>query len=251
MKVVLFCNRTGIIPLNHIGFRPVIWNIMKYYAHFGHKDFILFLGKNGEMIKDFFMNYSVNLPPYIAHDKVNTNYELLKKDLEDWTITFLQDSGNMGMNLMKVKEHLKGDKMFLVNNSDGLTDLNLTAMINWFKEYEDKTAAFMVCRPTQSFHFVERRHDGLVNNISHIKKTGYFVNSGYLIFRQDIYNYIKKEDNNFIETFQRIIKKNKLVCWEHLGFWARMENMTDLQEVAEDYVSGNAPWEVWRNNVRN
>ncbi len=226
---------------------------MKYYAHFGHKDFILCLGENGEMIKDFFMNYNENISPYIVHDRFNANYDLLKKDMEDWTITFLQskDSVCMGTNLIKVKEHLDGEEMFLLNNNDGLTDLHLPEMINWFNERMDKTAAFMACKPTQNFHFVERRHDGLVHNISPIKGTGYYINSGYFIFRHEIFDYIKKEDENLIEPFQRLIKKNKLVSWEHNGFWAQMENTADLQIVAENYAKGKAPWEVWRNNIPN
>jgi glucose-1-phosphate cytidylyltransferase len=131
MKVVLFCGGLGMRlreysdkvpkPMVPIGYRPIIWNIMKYYAHFGHKDFILCLGHKADTIKNYFVNYDETISNDFVFTKGGKDIEMLNTDIDDWRITFV-DTGinsNIGMRLMKVKEHLKGEEMFLANYSDG------------------------------------------------------------------------------------------------------------------------------------
>lgn len=260
MKVVLFCGGLGMRlreysdqipkPMVPIGYRPIIWNIMKYYAHYGHKDFILCLGHKADMIKNYFVNYDETISNDFVYTKGGKEIELLNTDIDDWRITFV-DTGinsNIGMRLMAVKDHLKGEEMFLANYSDGLTDLVLPDMIQWFKEHNDKSAAFMAYQPTQSFHVVKRQEDGLVTSISHIGSSGMYINTGYFILRQDIFDYMEKGDELVNQPFQRLIKKSKLVSWEHKGFWASMDTYKDKQTLDEAYAKGNAPWEVWREN---
>lgn len=258
MKVVLLCGGSGMKPKTSsaqvpkpmvpIGFRPVIWNIMKYYAHFGHTDFILCLGQNGEMIKDYFLSYNKKTSTDSVFKKLNRNLELPVRDMDDWTITFL-DTGNsssLGTRLMAAKKYLNREDMFLLNFCDGLTDLQLPDMLNWFKGLKDKTAAFMVHQPTQSMHIVKRRHDGLVNHHSHIRTSGYFINSGYFVFRHAIFEYLGKGDDPVNGPFQHLIEKNQLVSWEHKGFWANLDTFQDKERLDEVYAKGNAPWELWR-----
>jgi glucose-1-phosphate cytidylyltransferase len=152
------------------------------------------------------------------------------------------------MRLMQVKDHLKGEEVFLANYSDGLTDLHLPSMIDWFDGQKDKTAAFMAFQPTQSFHVVQRQEDGLVTNISHIGTSGMYVNTGYFILRNDIFDYMEWKDELVNQPFQRLIKKQRLVSWEHKGFWASMDTYKDKQTLDEAYAKGNAPWEVWNTN---
>src|SRR3954465_12078916 len=164
MKVVLFCGGQGMRlrefsdkipkPMVPIGYRPIIWYIMKYYAHFGHKDFILCLGYQGDTIKDYFVNYN----EYVSNDFVfskGNSLDLISKDIDDWTITFV-DTGinsNMGERLMAVEKYLQGEKTFLVNYSDVLTDMPLPDMIDHFSKTA-KIGMFMVTQPARSFHVV-------------------------------------------------------------------------------------------------
>ncbi len=260
MKVVLFCGGLGMRlreysdqipkPMVPIGYRPIIWNIMKYYAHFGHKDFILCLGHKADMIKNYFVNYDETISNDFVFTQGGKNIELLNTDIDDWRITFV-DTGinsNIGMRLMAVKDHLKNEEMFLANYSDGLTDLALPAMIDWFAGQIDKTAAFMAYQPTQSFHVVQRQEDGLVKSINHIGSSGLYINTGYFILRPDIFNYMEWGDELVNQPFQRLIKENRLVSWEHKGFWASMDTYKDKQTLDEAYAKGKAPWEVWREN---
>jgi glucose-1-phosphate cytidylyltransferase len=260
MKVVLFCGGLGMRireysdqipkPMVPIGYRPIIWNIMKYYAHYGHKDFILCLGHKADMIKNYFVNYDETISNDFVFTKGGKNIELLNTDIDDWTITFV-DTGinsNIGMRLMAVKDHLKNEEVFLANYSDGLTDLQLPAMIDWFNGQKDKTAAFMAYQPTQSFHVVQRQEDGLVKSINHIGTSGLYINTGYFILRHDIFDYMELGDELVNQPFQRLINKNRLVSWEHKGFWASMDTYKDKQTLDEAYAKGKAPWEVWREN---
>ena len=144
-------------PMVNIGYRPILWNVMKYYAHHGHKDFILCLGHRADMIKDYFINYHEHISNDFVFTKGGKNIELLNTDIDDWRITFVDTgvSSNIGMRLYKVKELLKDEEYFLANYSDGLSDLHLTEMITDFNDQVDIAGSFMVYQPTQSFHVVE------------------------------------------------------------------------------------------------
>lgn len=259
MKVVLFCGGQGMRlreysenipkPLVPLGYRPILWNIMRYYAHYGHKDFVLCLGHKADAIKNYFVNYDETISNDFVFSNGGRDIKMINTDITDWRITFV-DTGieaNIGMRLMQVKEHLKGEEMFLANYSDGLSDLNLNTMIDWFvHQHPDKVASFVAFQPTQSFHVVTRDDSGLVHSISHIGSAGLFINSGYFILRKEIFNYMKWGDELVDEPFQRLISAKKIVSWEHKGFWASMDTYKDKQKLDEAYSRGNAPWEVWQ-----
>ena len=260
MKVVLFCGGQGMRlreysenipkPMVPIGYRPIIWNIMRYYAHFGHKDFILCLGHKADLIKNYFVNYDETISNDFIFTQGGKNIEMLNTDIDDWRITFV-DTGinsNIGMRLMSVREHLEGEDVFLANYADGLTDLDLNRMIDWCKAQDDAIAGFMAYQPSHSFHVVERDTDGLVHRISHIGSSGLFINTGYFVLKQEIFDYMEWGDELVNEPFERLIEKSKLVSWEHSGFWASMDTYKDKQKLDEAYSKGNAPWEVWRKN---
>ncbi len=178
MKVVLFCGGKGLRlrefgeetpkPMVPIGPRPIIWHLMKYYAHFGHKDFILCLGWQGHVIKDYFLNYN----ECVSNDfvlKQGDRVQLLRSDISDWTITFA-DTGlhsNLGQRLTAVRPYLEGEECFLANYSDGVTDFHLPALIDRFHQ-SDSIATFLGVRPRQSFHLMDTDDDGWVSRMTPI-----------------------------------------------------------------------------------
>jgi glucose-1-phosphate cytidylyltransferase len=258
MKVVLFCGGLGMRlrehtanipkPMVQIGYRPILWYILKYYAHYGHKEFILCLGHKGDMIKKYFVDYDETISNDFVYSKGGRNIELLNTDIDDWTITFV-DTGldsSIGMRLMAVKNFLKHEDIFLANYSDGLTDLPLNVMIDWFIPQKNKTAAFVTYNPQFSFHVVKRNDDGIVTSINHISNTGLFINTGYFILRKEIFNYINYGEELVEEPFQRLISEQKLVSYNHIGFWASMDTFKDKQKLDDTFLHGNPPWEVWR-----
>ena len=167
MKVVLFCGGLGMRirdaedlpkPMVHIGYRPILWHVMKYYAHFGHKDFILCLGHRADAIKNYFLNYNECASNDFILSGGAKNLELLHSDIHDWRITFA-DTGiksNIGQRLKAVEKYLEGEDEFLANYSDGLTDLPLPKQLEHFHQ-QDKVASFLCVRPNLSYHLVSLR----------------------------------------------------------------------------------------------
>jgi glucose-1-phosphate cytidylyltransferase len=183
MKVVLFCGGMGMRmreysetipkPMVPIGYRPILWHVMKYYAHYGHKDFILCLGYKADVIKNYFLEYNECLTNDFVFSKGGKNVELLSSDIHDWNITFV-DTGfmsNIGQRLKAVEKHLQNEELFLANYTDGLSDVPLPAVIEAFKQSAN-IASFVSVKPRASFHLVSTDAKGVVRSIEHIGKTG-------------------------------------------------------------------------------
>lgn len=259
MKVVLFCGGLGMRmrdyseevpkPMIKVGYRPVLWNIMKYYAHFGHKDFILCLGHKGDFIKRYFVEYKEYTSNNFVLNNGNREIKLLNSDLDDWNITFV-DTGmtsNVGQRLMKVRSYLESEEMFLANYADGLTNMPLNEMIDQFKK-SNKTGGFLAYQPTQSFHVVQVEDNGIVNSISPISKSGLLINAGYFVFKNEIFDYMKYGEELVVEPFQRLIGDNQLYGHRYEGFWFPLDTFKDKQQIDNMYAEGNTPWEVWDHN---
>jgi len=259
MKVVLFCGGQGTRlrdysetipkPMVTIGYRPILWNVMKYYAHYGHKDFILCLGYKADKIKDYFINYDETISNNFVYALGGNRIELLNSDIDDWKITFV-DTGiesNIGMRLMKVKEYLKGEEMFLANYSDGLSDLPLPTMIQDFKSKPDMIGSFMRYQPNESFHVVQADETGLVKSIDSMSSTKMSINTGYFVLRNEIFDYMEYGDELVSEPFHRLIKEQRLTSYQHKGFWRAMDTFKDKMYLDDLQKKGNTPWAVWEN----
>ncbi|HKQ25245.1 MAG TPA: sugar phosphate nucleotidyltransferase [Burkholderiales bacterium] len=256
MKVVLFCGGLGTRlrehsdtipkPLVSIGYRPIIWYLMRYYAHFGHKDFILCLGYRGDLIKEYFVNYA----EWMSNDFILSNgcrtIEPIESDVQDWRITFVETGlhSNIGERLLSVRKHLKGEEFFFANYSDALTDLSLP---EYTKACEEKNvvAGFVAVRTWQSFHAVTARDDGIVSRIGSMRDSGFWLNGGFFRFRRDIFDYIKTGEELVEEPFQRLIEKEQLYSYKHHGFWAAMDTLKDKITFDRMNGKGNTPWKVW------
>jgi glucose-1-phosphate cytidylyltransferase len=257
MKVVLFCGGLGTRlrdysetipkPLVPIGYRPILWHVMRYYAHYGHNDFILCLGYRADTIKQYFLKYDETISNDFVLTAGGRKIELLASDIQDWKITFV-DTGmtaNVGMRLKAVQPLLRGEKMFLANYADGVTDLALPSMIEGFRR-SDAVATFVTVPPNLSFHMVQMRPDGHVNSIQHISEAGMRINGGYFVLRPEIFDWIETGDDLVEAPFRRLAAAGKLVAHPHDGFWACMDTFKDKQRLEDLYASGQAPWEVWK-----
>ena len=260
MKVVLFCGGLGMRlrehsesipkPMVAIGYRPILWHVMKYYAHYGHKDFILCLGYKADAIKNYFVNYDEAVSnDFVLYDGGH-KMRLLNSDIKDWRITFV-DTGlhsNIGQRLKLVERFVDKEDVFLANYTDDLTDLPLPKMIDNFHR-NGKIASFVSVKPTQSFHVVKREKSGLVTAIQHVASSDIRINGGYFIFKHQIFDYIH-EGEELVETpFQRLIAERQLICYPYNGFWAAMDTFKDKQLLDDLYAHREAPWEVWKSGV--
>jgi glucose-1-phosphate cytidylyltransferase len=257
MKVVLFCGGLGLRlrdyadhipkPLAPIGYRPILWHVMKYFAHFGHKEFILCLGYRGDLIKQYFLNYDECLSNDFVLSQGGKCLELANSDIHDWQINFV-DTGlrsNIGQRLMAVKKYLKNEEVFLANYTDGLTDLDLGSYLD-FARARDKTATFLSVKPNLSFHLVETTAGGLVTGIKAFAQSGSRINAGFFVLKRDIFDYMQAGEELVIEPFRRLVDDRQLVAYEYDGFFAAMDTFKDKQQLDDLYEGGQPPWEVWR-----
>jgi glucose-1-phosphate cytidylyltransferase len=257
MRVVLFCGGLGMRlrdysdaipkPMVPIGYRPLIWWVMKYYAHFGHRDFVLCLGYKGDVIKEYFLNYNECRSNDFVLSQGGQRVDLLQKDIDDWRITFVDTGMNasIGERLMAVKSFLRDEDVFLANYSDSVTDFPLPMLTDEFLR-SDKVATFLSVRPNQSFHFVTRRDDGLVTSIDDVISANTWINGGYFVLRREIFDYMQPGDELVVEPFQRLIAEQKLATHAYDGFWRCVDTFKDLQALESLYAKGRPPWEFWR-----
>jgi glucose-1-phosphate cytidylyltransferase len=257
LKVVLFCGGYGTRlrdysealpkPMVQIGNRPILWHVMKYYAHFGHKEFVLCLGYKSDSIKDYFLQYNEAVSNDFVLSQGGRDIHLLSSDIDDWKISFI-DTGiktTIGERLRAVAPYLEGEETFLANYSDGLTDLFLPRYLEEF-ERSGRTASFLAVQSTQSFHVVRIDEGGAVAGIAPISESDLWINGGFFAFKREIFDYLEPGDDLVDRPFSRLISERRLGAYRYRGFWMAMDTFKDKQALDVLYEQGNAPWEVWR-----
>jgi len=237
MKVVLFCGGLGTRlrehsetipkPLATIGPRPIIWYLMRYYAHFGHKEFVLCLGYRGEMIKEFFQNDG-ECP-------------------SDWTLHFVEtgQETTIADRLRAVEPFLRGEDCFLANYSDGLTDLPLPRYLDAFRA-SDAVAGFVAVRNPHSFHIVSVEEAGRVTALTRAQDADVWINAGFFIFRPAIFDYLQTGDELVEQPFSRLIDAGLLYGYKYRGFWVALDTYKDKVNLDRRHDRGDTPWVVWK-----
>jgi glucose-1-phosphate cytidylyltransferase len=257
MKVVLFCGGLGLRlrdyadhipkPMVPIGHRPILWHVMKYFAHFGHREFILCLGYRGDLIKQFFLHYNECVSNDFVFSKGGKDIELVNSDIHDWRITFV-DTGlnaNIGQRLTAAQKYLGDDEVFLANYADGLTDLDFESYLD-FASRRNKIATFLSVKPNLSFHVTRTDADGFVTSIEEVARSGIRINAGFFVLKKEIFNYIFSGEELVIEPFKRLIDDRQLIGYEYDGFFAAMDTFKDKRQLDNLYEAGDPPWEIWR-----
>ena len=257
MKVVLFCGGLGTRlrehsdtvpkPLVPVGVRPIIWHLMRYYAHFGHKDFILCLGYRGDMVREYFLNYNECLSNDFTLSEGGGRIELHSADISDWRITFV-DTGlhsNIAERLVRVQKYLANEPVFLANYADGLSDVPLAQMVADFQS-KNVVASFVAINGWHSFHTVDATDDGYATRMGPIQGSDLRINGGFFVFRQDVFDYIQPGDELVEQPFKRLIDRRQLAVYRHDGFWRAMDTFKDKITFDRVEASGNCPWMLWK-----
>jgi glucose-1-phosphate cytidylyltransferase len=256
MKVVLFCGGYGMRmrtaegdlipkPLQMVGPRPLLWHVMQYYAHHGHKEFILCLGYGAEMIKDYFLTYSETLSNdfVLAGGQVRL---LGTSDIADWSITF-SDTGRespIGERLRRVRHHLGDDEYFLANYADVLTDAPLDDMI-------DRTvtsgalASMLVVPPASSMHCVDVATTGEIKEVVPMAEMSVGINGGYFVLHRDVVDLIPENGDLVGDACYSLAGTGKLIGYRHDGFWKPADTFKERAELDSAYNSGTRPWALW------
>ena len=257
MKVVLFCGGLGMRirtgpeslpkPMMPIGSRPVLWHVMRYYAHFGHTEFIICLGYGADAVKNYFLDYRETSSNDFVLTKGGRHVEMLATDISDWSITFIDTgfSTAIGERLRRVRSHLEGDAVFLANYGDVLTDAPMNHLIDEF-EGKDAVANFLAVKPQDSFHVVQFSPQGEVTGLVPVADMSMRINGGYFILRQGIFDYLHEGDDLVMDGFTRAAADGRLCATAYDGFWAPMDTLKERAALEEQYRTGVSPWAVWR-----
>ena len=237
-------------PMIEIGGKPILWHIMKFYAHYGHKDFILCLGYKGEVIKEYFRNYLWN-----TCDITLTlgRQQLLQfhshHDEEDWTVT-LAETGDDTMTAYRVKQiqhYIPRGEDFLLTYGDGLASIDINASI------ADHKAAGKVCtisavHPAGRFGSVRIAEGGSIHTFTEKPQLdGSYINGGYLICAYRFFEYLPDDPNVMLERqpMDHLVRDSQLHAFKHEGFWQPMDTYQEAQYLNKIWAEGSAPWKVW------
>lgn len=257
MKVVLFCGGQGLRlreyaenvpkPMAPIGPRPVLWHVMRYYAHFGHRDFVLCLGYGADVIKRYFLTYDETVSNDFVLSDGGRSVELASSDIQDWRIRFAHTGLNalVGERLLAVRDQVAGDGLFLASYGDCLTDAPLDQFIDDFRS-RDAIAGFLSVRPSYTFHVVESDDRGAVTSIRHVRDTGLRINGGYFILRDEIFDHIREGEDLVQAPFRRLVDAGRLLAYTYDGFWMPMDTLKEMRELEELYQGGRPPWAIWQ-----
>jgi len=255
MKVVLFCGgygmrmRDGVSdlpkPMHPVGPRPLIWHVMRYYAHFGHRDFVLCLGYGAHHIKDFFLNYDETASnDFVLHQG---EVELMGSDIKDWTITFAHTGldSPIGERLRRVRKHVEGEEMFLANYADVLTNAPLDSMIDRFRA-SDKVGALLAVPPQSAFHCVNLGEEGDdIASISTLQEMPLWENGGYLMFRPEVFDHLEEGCDLIGDVCAPLAKEGRMMAFRHRGFWQPADTVKERTALEAAYQSGTRPWMLW------
>jgi glucose-1-phosphate cytidylyltransferase len=256
VKVVLFCGGLGLRmreaservpkPMVPVGGRPILWHVMKYFAHFGHRRFVICLGFKGEVIKEFFLTYNEALSNDFVLTDGGRSIELLRHDIQDWEITFV-DTGlhtSIGQRLKAVRPHLEGEDAFLANYGDVLTDAHLPTLVENHRA-SGAVASFLCVKPGYTFHLVQTDDEHYVDSVVDTTHSDLRINGGYFVFQPEIFAYIEPGEDLVEEPFARLSTARLLYANKYDGFWAPMDTLKDQQRLEQMVESGNGPWKLW------
>lgn len=260
MKVVLFCGGYGMRmrdgmsdlpkPMTPLGDRPLLWHVMRYYAHYGHKEFILCLGFGARHIKDYFLTYRETTSNDFVMRGDSQSVEVLSQDIHDWTITFV-DTGrgtSIGERLRRVAGFLGDDEMFLANYADVLTDAPLDAVIGDFQNSPEALATLLAVHPQSAFHVVDLEDGDYVTKIHQVSDLPMRENGGYFVFRRELVDHIAPDEDLVGDVLARLSEQGKVKAFRHDGFWQPADTLKEHAMLEQMYVEGRRPWAPWDDN---
>ena len=256
MKVVLFCGGLGMRmrdgvhiapkPMAMIGDRPLLWHVMRYYAHFGHTDFVLCLGYGASYVKDFFLTYDETRSNDFVLEGGALEVKLFKTDISDWRITFVDTGLNsaIGERLRRVRRFVEDEPIFLANYADVFTDASLPDMIARFAA-SSAVASLLAVPPQSSHHVVDVAEDGLITQVTPVRDLRQWENGGYFVLRPEIFDHLNEGEDLVEDALPRLIARRRVVAYPYKGYWSPADTVKERAQLEEMYYQGRCPWMVW------
>lgn len=232
-------------PMVEIGGRPILWHIMKHYAHYGFNEFVIALGYKGELIKRYFLDYYL-LNRSVTVNLGTGNVEIHQKHAEDW-IVHLVDTGlhtMTGGRLLRLREWLENDR-FMVTYGDGVSDVDLHQLMN-FHQDSGCLATITAVRPPSRFGGLVIDDRRVTDFIEKPQIGEGWINGGFAVLEPGIFNYLKG-DHSVLETelFEKLAEEAQLSAFRHTAFWQCMDTVRELNLLENLWQSGHAPWKIW------
>jgi len=257
MKVVLFCGGLGMRmregaasapkPMNMIGDRPLLWHVMRYYAHFGHTDFVLCLGYGAAAVKDYFIHYNETESNDFTLVAGGRDIKMHSTDITDWNISFI-DTGlhsSIGERLMKVRHLVQDEELFLANYADTLTDAPLDQLVERFRRAPDAAVSMLAVPPVSTHHVLEVGDGGEVTGVRAVTDLMQWENGGYFVMRPGIFDELREGEDMVPHAFSRLIPQRRLFAQRYNGFWRAADTFKDRAELENMFHRGQCPWMLW------
>lgn len=240
-------------PMVEIGGRPILWHIMKIYSHYGFNDFIVLTGYKSHVIKDYFINYYTRYSD-ITVDLERNAVELHTTRTEPWRVTMLYTGPDTmtGGRIAKAQDYLKDEK-FLLTYGDGVANVNINQLIEHHND-SHKIVTMTAVQPKGKFGALNIDSNSNIQSFREKPQgDGAWINGGFFVCEPEVFNYLEDDVNCIFERepLESLAIDNELNAFKHRGFWRPMDTLNDKRELTEMWMTGNAPWAVWKEEYAN
>ena len=234
-------------PMVEIGGKPILWHIMKLYSHYGVNEFIICCGYKGYLIKEYFANYFLHMSD-VTFDMSLNSMEVHNRMAEPWKVT-LVDTGDhtmTGGRLKRVADYLKGEEIFCLTYGDGVSDVNIGALIE-FHRTSRVLATLTAIHPPARFGALDVVADKVCRFVEKPEGDGGMVNGGFFVLSPKVIDYIAGDETFWEQApMEHLAAEGQLAAYKHSGFWQPMDTLRDKQRLEQLWDSGNPPWKVWK-----
>ena len=233
-------------PMVEIGGKPILWHIMKIYSHYGVNEFIICLGYKGYVIKEYFANYFLHQSD-VTFDMAKNSMTVHRERAEPWRVTLVDtgDTTMTGGRLKRVKEYVKDDEAFCFTYGDGVSDVNIEALITFHKSHKGK-ATLTGAYPPGRFGALALEGDRITSFKEKPKGDGALINAGFFVLSPEIFEYLDNDDTVWEQDpLERLAKEGELSVFRHFGFWRPMDTLKDKNDLNELWNKNKSPWKTW------
>ena len=233
-------------PMIEIGGKPLLWHILKTYSHYGINDFVICCGYKGYVIKEYFANYFLHMSD-VTFNMSNNEMQVHQRSAEPWRVT-LVDTGEhtmTGGRVKRVAEYVSGDEAFCLTYGDGLSDVNISALISFHKAQKVK-ATLTATTPPGRFGSLVLKGSKVSTFLEKPKGDGAMINGGFFVLSPDVMDYIDGDAATWERgPLERLANEGNLAAYQHHGFWQPMDTLRDKLYLEDLWQSGRAPWKTW------
>jgi glucose-1-phosphate cytidylyltransferase len=234
-------------PMVEVGGKPILWHIMKIYSHYGYNDFIVCLGYKGYVIKEYFSNYFLHMSD-VTFDMRNNSMQVHHQNAEPWKVTLVDtgDATMTGGRLKRIRRYIE-NKTFMVTYGDGVSDIDISKLVAHHQKF-GKSATVTATQPSGRFGSLAISDEHTVTAFQEKPAgDGSWINGGFFVLEPSVLDRIESDATLFEkEPLESLAREGSLTAYKHSGFWQPMDTLRDKNHLEELWLSGNAPWKLWK-----